>query len=1235
MKRFLFLVLFLTVLLGISSVWATTYNVPGDKATIQQAIADAASGDEIILQADFTILPTDYMYSGYYALMISNKTLVLDLNGNDISSAANATIYIPSTGTLTLKDTSIAGDGTIYNTSVDEWNAVGNYGHFNMLSGNLHATYFALYNYYSSATVFGTATISGGTLYGAFEGLGNCGDLTISGGSFSGSQYYDIDNSGKLTFTQDITLNSMWLRNGNDAPNVPGSGTLVLGAGVDVFGISPASNLYIETGATLDVPVGNNLGLANGDTTQEYELFWNSSLGLWMGPVTNIIQVLNYNSLQPAIAAAVTGDHITIAGGIYEEPNLDIYNKSLILEGLGTTENPTIVKRIATDTSGSYFWDVSGAPATDKTLTVKNLTIDVSGNTETEWFVAHISHLASSTWENVKLIGQGQSYLTTGSTYNNDYVVGGLDFINVASVSLTNVEVSQNGRNGISFTNASSITLNGINSHHNGHPNSTGWAGLAIYPLAGTPVATALTVSGTNTIDSVMNGIFVEPLVALTYSGSAIAITNVEMAPIALPNFDNYEPLAASITGSSSYYRVFTPINATPGLELTYLAAYYPDQTSAYQAAVAAQTQTTLKYAIKSMADGEFYVVLPLTIQGAINAATAGNTINVATGTYTEDVIIDKPLSILGANANIPYGTTRVPESKIQPATSGQTPVRLNPTGVGPDNVTINGFEITGPLSNYGIVSGDKGPSYLNIVYNYIHHIGTERTSGNVYAINYRCSELSKTDINFSHNYIDYVFNTTIATGFSAGIWMGQSTATGVYSNVVMEYNTIKNVQSRTGTAFGTDGANSSGINIGCGWKSTGYLANPVISNNNISDLTGSVVYGIALQGNTPGAIINNNSFNNFTDLNAAQKTAGLCVFHNFDAVTDYGTNNGTGISAHGNSFTNLAYGIANYMTNVVDGTQNWWGHASGPFDDDSVNPDPESDNPDGLGVKATGYVLYDPWWADEFMETLGSDMPVHNVNQDLYYTTIQAAIDDPLTLPGHVIEVQPGTYTQTPSTAAYSWGLDVDKGVTIVSVGGAANTTIDCGGADMGIRILGNLGTVTIEGFTITNFAETGIAQSWSQSVGTASIIKNNIVTATNDFLRNGIQVSGSNSQVTGNVVNGASYINEDYGSSGILSVNGSNVLIQENTVNGADLGITVMNFDYYDTGQVVSSVTVNNNIVTNSLMTAIAISGIDEESDDQLQDITISNNTFTNNEEGVSIYGCEILAVTYLSHI
>ena len=51
-----------------------------------------------------------------------------------------------------------------------------------------------------------------------------------------------------------------------------------------------------------------------------------------------------------------------------------------------------------------------------------------------------------------------------------------------------------------------------------------------------------------------------------------------------------------------------------------------------------------------------------------------------------------------------------------------------------------------------------------------------------------------------------------------------------------------------------------------------------------------------------------------------------LCVFQN----AGESTNNGTGIIAHDNSFTNVHYGIANLTTNVVNGTQNWWGDASG-----------------------------------------------------------------------------------------------------------------------------------------------------------------------------------------------------------------------------------------------------------------------------------------------------------------
>ena len=51
MRRAILLIMFLTALLGISSMWAATINVPGDYTTIQAAINAAAAGDVINIAA--------------------------------------------------------------------------------------------------------------------------------------------------------------------------------------------------------------------------------------------------------------------------------------------------------------------------------------------------------------------------------------------------------------------------------------------------------------------------------------------------------------------------------------------------------------------------------------------------------------------------------------------------------------------------------------------------------------------------------------------------------------------------------------------------------------------------------------------------------------------------------------------------------------------------------------------------------------------------------------------------------------------------------------------------------------------------------------------------------------------------------------------------------------------------------------------------------------------------------
>ncbi len=327
-----------------------------------------------------------------------------------------------------------------------------------------------------------------------------------------------------------------------------------------------------------------------------------------------------------------------------------------------------------------------------------------------------------------------------------------------------------------------------------------------------------------------------------------------------------------------------------------------------------------------------------ITIQAAIDASIAGDTINVSAETYPGDLSIpagkdnlvlagaDKTTTTIKGVANVPTGgTLAIPNIEILA-----------------DGVIIHGFTIEGPdrvadTYSSGIVLDGQN---IEIYDNDFITTAAENTAELAHAITtYSKAVMPTADVS-GLNIYDNTFTGSGAVGMEA-IYINPHTGVGTI--------TINNNQ--------FSGRVYTGMTIESG--------NADVTNNVINgDIQG--IYGIRFMDTTYAGNYNNILISG-NDIQNAQRGIrignggdGASVFvanilSNTLSNNDVGiwTRKGSQVTATSNSISGNIIGIQNDIITSVNAENNWWGHETGPYHASNLN---------GLGDSVSDNVDYYPW---------------------------------------------------------------------------------------------------------------------------------------------------------------------------------------------------------------------------------------------------------------------------------
>jgi hypothetical protein len=299
------------------------------------------------------------------------------------------------------------------------------------------------------------------------------------------------------------------------------------------------------------------------------------------------------------------------------------------------------------------------------------------------------------------------------------------------------------------------------------------------------------------------------------------------------------------------------------------------------------------------------------TITAGIAAASDFDTVRVLPGTYSENIVVDKTIQLLGAQAGVDARTrTGAPESIIEG--TGARPFQVTA-----DNVVIDGFTVQGNTLGHGISVGNVSGYWIfnNIIQNNTLGLFLDPNSG---------TTISQIRQNLFKDNIDPVTNggTGIFT-HATNLFIDSNRFTGQreFASINLTTGSTNVIVSNNYIVNDTSIALVDSTNI-------------KITNNSLIDTQGTAIF---ISGNTNITEIERNIISGSTG-------NGISVNNIFSALPNKNIR-AKDNSIEGNQLAGLNVNAGSYDDTTpnrpLDATNNWWGSPTGP-----TNPS----NPAGTG---------------------------------------------------------------------------------------------------------------------------------------------------------------------------------------------------------------------------------------------------------------------------------------------